>query len=205
MAKLDKYLRKMYETYARTSIKNEWLKILSNLEIKEEIWGGKKVISADYSNFELIFPDGEGNGYRVAMKETYWGQKEAATKLGDNLHPGSDYFVLMGRFSINNEINFSQYPFTDEILEKLISIQRLQIGNAEIGEITRIQNLNPLRYFINLEQLIICNNTIQSLEPILNLPNLKRVWIENTDIPILERESFRSSNPDCELEDIVYL
>lgn len=207
IANLDYLLRRLYESYARTHIKNEWLKILINLEDSngESYFKSSNNFEAIYTNFELVNPNGEDGGWLAAMKETYWGQKEAATKLGANLHPGSDYFVFYGEFSINNDFDYEQYPFTQEILNKIIDLKSLSVGNCELGEIIRIDNINPLRYLVNLEELTICNNNVKTLEPIWNLPNLKRIWIENTEIPILERELFRSSHPDCKLEDVVYL
>jgi len=98
-----------------------------------------------------------------------------------------------------------EYPFDNQQLENILSINELSIGNPELGEIIRINHIEPLRYLHNLEELSICNNTVTSLLPIWNHSNLKTIWIENTMIPISERSLFKNDHPHCRLEDQVYL
>lgn len=97
------------------------------------------------------------------------------------------------------------YPFDDDIINRILSIQKLYIGNAEIGEIVRISNIEPLRYLSNLEEISICNNSVSSLLPLYGMCKLKRVWIENTMIKVDDRNNFIKCNPNVKLESQVYL
>jgi|TARA_B100000315_G_C14391122_1_gene502014 Leucine-rich repeat (LRR) protein len=118
-------------------------------------------------------------------------------------------FSQMKRFK--NEYIFvpkdcpTEYPFDNNQLKRMLNVNELTIGEPELGEIVRINHIEPLRHFHNLEELSICNNTVTTLLPIWNLPKLERIWIENTQIPIDERSRFRKDHPLCKLEDQVYL
>jgi len=79
------------------------------------------------------------------------------------------------------------------------------VGNAELAENIRINHIEPIKYLCNLEELRICNNTVTTLKPIWDHPNLKRISIENTLIPVEERKRFREEHPEYQLIQQIWL
>lgn len=174
---LDLYLRSLFKS--KDPIRNpfdEWITILLNLDI----------FGDDYPKSET-YPNG-------------------ATKIVGVFSLTDAYCRETYKEWQKSYINTPQeYPFNHKMLKNLLSISFLSIGNAELGETVRINHIEPLRYFYNLEELIICCNTVETLSPIWNLPNLKRVWIESTLIPTEERVRFRHDHPHIKLKDQICL
>ena len=190
---LDNYLKKEWQIardnsdydnakelekgYCNYLVNNEWIYIFLNLEI-----------SGGIGNYTLIDWDATYMEYKMGLLEYKMG---LFNKGLVHSHP--------------KKLGDGTYPFEKEFLSKIIDLHDLTIGNPELGEVVRINHIEPLKYLTNLSELSICNNTVTSLKPIWGHPNLKRVWIENTLIPLEERRLFKDEHPDCELAEQVYL
>jgi len=123
-------------------------------------------------------------------------------------HPKMAQQGEQGKSNMGFKTNFhanSKKLFSYKYLEKIMSHKEVDIGNPEIRENILIDNLEPLRYLPNLTHISICNNMVKSLEPIWNHKHLKVVWIENTKIPIAERQKFIKEHPECKLHSQVFL
>ncbi len=63
----------------------------------------------------------------------------------------------------------------------------------------KIEDISAIAELTELEDLNISYNPISSSEALRNLPNLKRLWMERTDIPYEEFEELQALYPDVEM------
>ena len=178
---LDSYLRNSFKLSKNftTGYYDEWINIFSNL------------------TFQNVCKNGQpGKELEAYFTEIDWESTEIGKKEG---------IIDKHAFVISPTLNSVDYPFNEELLMKIIKLKELTVGNAEMGEKIPINHIEPIKYLSNLNELCICDNAVASLKPIWNHPNLKRVWIGNTLIPLAERELFRRDHPNCKLEDYIRL
>lgn len=89
--------------------------------------------------------------------------------------------------------------------KEILKLKKICIWNSECCEQTLVTNISPLKFLYHLEELDISNSNVSSLDPIWHLPNIKKIWIENTRISQEDIDLFKISHPNVLLEEQVYL
>lgn len=91
------------------------------------------------------------------------------------------------------ELDIANTPIDDlKPLENLQNLQRLNCSG------TQVKRLDPLEPLINLEYLDCSNTRVSQLDPVMHL-QLKTLTCYNTKVSSREVESFKDSNPECQV------
>jgi len=141
------------------------------LEKKEEIKNDIKETVKEIKTDKPVMPTESSVGEKRKRTPIY--TPKSAEDWWENLTPG--WGKLFGTL-----VGASGKP-TKEQLDKIINLKSLIVSyNKEI------EDLNPLVYLKNLEELWCSNTKIDSLEPLRNLKNLRILRMKKTEITTLD-------------------
>tara|TARA_R110002020_G_scaffold47937_2_gene137013 strand:+ start:69519 stop:71969 length:2451 start_codon:yes stop_codon:yes gene_type:complete len=122
----------------------------------------------------------------------------------------------LGELKLLEKIKISQVPVVDfSPLRSLNKLKELDISNSGIEDLdplaglinlktlnisgTNLKSLKGLEGLVNLQELDVASTNLRSLRPIEGLPNLKKLSCFNTRVNSRSVDSFKDSNPDCEV------
>lgn len=114
------------------------------------------------------------------------------------------------------KLKLSQVPVVDfSPLRSLNKLKELDISNSGIEDLdplsglinlktlnisgTNLKTLKGLEGLINLQEMDVASTNLRTLRPIEGLPNLKKLSCFNTRLNSRAVDSFKDSNPDCEV------
>lgn len=107
--------------------------------------------------------------------------------------PVSDFSAVSNLFQLE-ELDISNTGIEDlEYLSKLTQLKKLNLSG------TNLKNLKGLESLVSLEELDVASTNLRSLKPLEGLQSLKKLSCFNTRLSSRSVDSFKESNPDCEV------
>ncbi|SMP19993.1 Leucine-rich repeat (LRR) protein [Algoriphagus winogradskyi] len=126
------------------------------------------------------------------------------------------YIAPISELKLLEKLKISQVPVVDfSPLRGLSNLKELDISNSGIEDLdplaglvnlktlnisgTNLKSLKGLEGLVNLTELDVASTNLRSLRPIEGLSNLKKLSCFNTRVNSRSVDSFKDSNPDCEV------